>query len=210
MFLVALTGGIASGKSTVCRMFREKGAWILESDLLAREVVKKGEPAWREIVDHFSSSILTSEGEIDRGKLAEIVFSNPEERAFLNRVTHPRIFQLMAERLRGLEAQTQGKGVVILDIPLLVEAKAGGLFHLTLVIDTPPELQIRRLMEDRGCSEEEARARVGSQVSREERLRHADLVIDNRGSLKELEEAVDEAWKEIMARAEAADKRGNG
>lgn len=204
MYLVALTGGIASGKSTVCRFLEEKGARILDSDALAREVVRKGQPAWREIVEHFGESVITQEGEIDRARLAAIVFRDPEERAFLNRVTHPRIFQLMGERLREIEATGHGKGVVVLDIPLLVEANAAHLFHMNLVVDAPPELQVKRLIADRGVSEEEAWARIRSQASREERLRHADLVIENKGSLKELAEAVETAWKEILSRAEKA------
>lgn len=200
MLLVALTGGIASGKSTVCRMLREKGAHILDSDLLAREVVRKSTPAWREIVDHFGECILAPDGEIDRAKLGEIVFTDPAERDFLNRVTHPRIFQLMAEKLQELESRTQGKGVVVLDIPLLVEAGAKDLFHLNLVVDAPPEEQARRLMEDRGLSEQAAWARINAQVSREDRLRCADLVIVNDGSLNELKKAVDEAWLEITSR----------
>ena len=201
MFTVALTGGIASGKSTVCRMLEEKGAAVLKSDDLAREVVRKGEPAWREIVGHFGASVLDEEGEIDRGKLAEIVFRDAGERDFLNRVTHPRIFQLMAQRLRELEENPPDRGVVVLDIPLLVEAGAGDLFQLTVVVDTEPELQLRRLVELRGMQEEEALARIRAQVSREERLRHADLVIDNRGTLEDLRAEVERAWREILERA---------
>ncbi|MBC7254114.1 MAG: dephospho-CoA kinase [Actinobacteria bacterium] len=208
MFYVALTGGIASGKSTVCRLLEEKGAHLLDSDLLAREVVRRGTPAWREIVDHFGREILTPEGEIDRAKLGKIVFSHPAEREFLNRVTHPRIFQLMGERLKELEEGTGGEGVVILDIPLLVEAGAGNLFHLNLVVDAPEEEQARRLVEDRGLSPEEAWARIRSQASREERLRCADLVITNDGSLEKLRRQVDRAWEEIKARSRAGDRKG--
>lgn len=206
LYLVALTGGIASGKSTVCRLLQERGAYILDSDALAREVVRKGQPAWREIVDHFGESILTPQGEIDRGKLAGIVFSDPEERAFLNRVTHPRIFRLMGRRLREVESLSRGEGVVILDIPLLVEAGAAHLFQMNLVVDAPPEIQAKRLVAERGVSEEEAWARINAQVTREERLRHADLVIENRGTFEDLERAVDEAWKEILSRAEKTPK----
>lgn len=208
MFYVALTGGIASGKSTVCRLLEERGAHVIDSDVLAREVVRKGAPAWAEVVEHFGPEILTPEGEIDRGKLGEIVFSDPGEREFLNRVTHPRIFQLMGERMRELERRCGGEGVVVLDIPLLVEAGAGGLFHLNLVVDAPEEEQVRRLVEDRGFSPEAAWARVRSQASREERLACADLVIANDGSLEKLRSEVDRAWEEILARMEARRKSG--
>lgn len=198
---MALTGGIASGKSTVCRMLEEKGALVIETDLLAREVVKKGEPAWHEIAEHFGPSVLDEKGEIDRAKLAQIVFSSEEERAFLNRVTHPRIFQLMFERLRTWERENGGEGIAVLDIPLLVDVKAGDMFDFTLVVDTSPELQAERLISDRGSTADEAWARIRSQVSREERLSFADFVIRNEGGLDELRREVDHAWEVIVSRA---------
>lgn len=201
LFLVALTGGIASGKSTVGRILEEKGAYLLDSDKMAREVVRKGTAGWQEIVDHFGRDILGPDEEIDRQKLAEVVFNDAEERAFLNGVTHPRIFQLMAERLREIEDKTGGKWIVVLDIPLLVEAKAGKMFDFTLVVDASPPTQVERLEKDRGSSAEEAWSRINSQVSREERLRVADLVISNDGSMEELEGEVGEAWEEIRKRA---------
>jgi dephospho-CoA kinase len=203
MFLVALTGGIASGKSTVCDLLEEKGAYILCSDLLAREVVEKGKPAWHDIVDHFGESVLDSNGEIDRARLAEIVFSNPAERSFLNSVTHPRIFQLMYERLQAREAESGGAGVAVLDIPLLVDVKAAGMFDFTLVVDASPEVQMERITADRGSTREEAAARISSQVPREERLAHADHVIHNEGSLDDLRREVDRAWEAILSRAGA-------
>ncbi len=208
MFYVALTGGIASGKSTVCRLLEEKGAHVVDSDLLAREVVRRGTPAWQEIVEHFGRDILAPDGEIDRGKLGEIVFSRPEEREFLNRVTHPRIFRLMSERLRELEERLGGEGVVVLDIPLLVESGAKDLFHLNLVVDTPEEEQARRLIRDRGLSPQEAWARIRSQASREERLRCADVVISNDGNLEKLRLEVDRAWKEIGERMRKSGEEG--
>lgn len=201
MFLVALTGGIASGKSTVCRMLSEKGAFILCSDQLAREVVEKGEPAWREIVDHFGDGVLGPDGEIDRKRLADIVFADAGERVFLEKASHPRIFQRMAKLLRDIDAETGGEAVVILDIPLLVEAKAGDMFDFNLVVDVSPQLQVERLMAERGSSEEEAWSRMDSQVSREERLSCADHVIPNEGNLQKLQNEVEEAWETILTRA---------
>lgn len=209
MFLVALTGGIASGKSTVCRMLEEKGAFVVETDLLAREVVRKGEPAWKEIVEHFGDTVLDSEGEIDRARLAQIVFTDEEERAFLNSVTHPRIFQLMFDRLRAWEEENGSEGVAILDIPLLVDVKAGDMFDFTLVVDASPELQAERLVNDRDSSSEEAWARIRSQVPREERLKHADFVIRNEGSIEDLRREVDRAWETIISRAEASRQGGS-
>lgn len=202
VFTVALTGGIASGKSTVCRLLEEKGACVIDSDTLAREVVRHGTPAWSEIVEHFGDGILLPDGEIDRGKLGEIVFNQPSERAFLNQVTHPRIFQLMMDRLKEFDEETRGKGIAVLDIPLLVEANAGGMFDFVLVVDSSPEVQERRLLEDRGSTREDARARIRSQVPREERLKHADHVIPNEGSLEDLRREVDEAWQVILKRSQ--------
>ncbi|MDY6794277.1 MAG: dephospho-CoA kinase [Actinomycetota bacterium] len=201
MFLVALTGGIASGKSTVCELLHQKGAYIIDSDQLAREVVSKGNPAWRDIVDHFGEKILAVDGEIDRPVLADVVFEQPEERAFLNKVTHPRIFQLISERLKLVEDETGGKGIVVLDIPLLVEANAGKMFDLTIVVDAPPRVQLERLREDRNCTKEKALARINSQVPRDERLQVADLVIENKGSMDELYREVDKAWEVIIERS---------
>lgn len=205
MFVIALTGGIASGKSTVCDLLAEKGAYILCSDLLAREVVRKGEPAWRDIVDHFGEGVLDKEGEIDRARLAKIVFSDPGERSFLNSVTHPRIFQLMFDRLRIRDEESGGEGVAVLDIPLLVDVKAAGMFDFTLVVDASPEAQLERITRDRGSSREEALSRIEAQVPRAERLAHADHVIRNEGSLEDLRREVDEAWEAIMRLA--AEKR---
>jgi len=200
LFIVALTGGIGSGKSTVCSLLEEKGAFVLDSDGLAHEVVEKGKPAWRDIVEHFGEVVLDAEGEIDRKKLAAIVFTDPAERTFLNSVTHPRIFQLMYERLQAREAETKGEGIAVLDIPLLVDVKAGGMFDFTVVVDASPETQVERIIGDRGSSREEAWARIRSQVQREDRLAHADHVINNDGSMESLRCEVDKAWEAILAR----------
>ncbi len=207
MFKVALTGGIASGKSTVCDMLSQKGAFIICSDQLAREVVKKGEPAWKEIVDHFGEEILDPEGEIDRGELAQIVFADENERRFLEKVTHPRIFKRMADMMREIDEETEGEAIIVLDIPLLVEAAAGSMFDFNLVVDSPPVKQVERLMADRGSSEEEARSRMNAQVPREQRLACADHVIRNEGTLEDLQREVDKAWDAISALARATKTR---
>lgn len=201
MFVIALTGGIASGKTTVCDMLSRKGAFIICSDELAREVVKKGEPAWKDIVDHFGSGILDHTGEINRGKLAEIVFADSGERIFLEKATHPRIFQRMADKMREIDAETEGKAIIVLDIPLLVEAKAGDMFDFNLVVDAPPQKQIERLMADRGSTEEEARSRMSAQALREQRLACADRVIHNDGTIEDLQNEVERAWEDILALA---------
>jgi dephospho-CoA kinase len=201
LFVIALPGGMASAKSTLWRMLEDNGAHILESDQLAREVVIKGTPAWQEIVDHFGPQVLGPQGEIDRGRLADVIFKNQEERDFLNRITHPRIFQLMADRLREMEASESGKGIVILDIPLLVEVKAGGMFDLVVVVDASPETQVERLIAQRSMSAEEAWLRIRSQASRSERLNAADVIIRNDGSMEDLRAEVNKAWESILERA---------
>jgi dephospho-CoA kinase len=204
LFVIALTGGIASGKSTVCEMVSRKGAFIICSDHLAREVVEKDKPAWRDIVAHFGDGVLGPDGEIDRAKLADIVFANAEERTFLESTTHPRIFQRMAEIMREIDDETGGDAVVVLDIPLLVEARAGGLFDFNLVVDSSPQLQVERLMSDRGSSEEDAWSRMNAQVPRKKRLAIADLVIRNDGTIQDLQHEVDKAWEAIDALAHQA------
>lgn len=204
MFVVALTGGIASGKSTVCDMLSRKGAFVVCSDKLSREVVERGKPAWKEIVAHFGDGVLDQDGEIDRAKLADIVFADANERIFLEKATHPRIFQRMAETMREIDAETGGEAVVVLDIPLLVEAKAGGMFDYNLVVDASPRVQVERLMSDRGSTEEEALSRMNAQVPREERIACADLVIHNEGSMEDLQQEVDRAWEIIDALARKA------
>jgi dephospho-CoA kinase len=198
LFLVALTGGIASGKTTVGRMLVDKGAFLVESDALARKVVEKGSEAYREIVEHFGESILDPQENIDRAKLGAVVFNDPSEREFLNRVTHPRILQLMASEIERIRVETGDRAIVVLDIPLLVEAGVAGAFDFTLVVDASPETQEERLVRDRGLSREDARARIASQASREERLRVADFVVRNEGSLVDLEREVERAWEAIL------------
>jgi len=198
LFLVALTGGIASGKTTVGRMLVDKGAFLVESDALARKVVEKGSEAYREIVEHFGESILDPQENIDRAKLGTVVFNDPSEREFLNRVTHPRILQLMASEIERIRVETGDRAIVVLDIPLLVEAGVAGAFDFTLVVDASPETQEERLVRDRGLSREDARARIASQASREERLRVADFVVRNEGSLVDLEREVERAWEAIL------------
>jgi dephospho-CoA kinase len=208
LFIIALTGGIASGKTTVGQMLARKGAYVICSDQLAREVVRKGEPAWSDIVGHFGEGVLDPDGEIDRKRLADIVFADADERVFLEKATHPRIFQRMADILREIDADTGGEAIAVLDIPLLVEARAGGMFDCNLVVDAPPQLQVGRLKDDRGSSEEEAWSRINAQVSREDRLACADFVIRNEGTLQNLQDEVDKAWEAVVALARKAGQEG--
>ncbi|OFW55964.1 MAG: dephospho-CoA kinase [Candidatus Solincola sediminis] len=197
MFLVALTGGIASGKSEVLEMLREKGANILDSDEMARQVVQPGAQAWREIHEHFGDEILLPSQELDRDKLAEIIFHDQHQRVVLNSITHPRIFELLAGRLGELQDEVGGDAIVVIDIPLLVEANAEGIFDYNLVVDVLPQLQVERLITERGYSAEQAWSRIRSQASREERAKSADYIVNNNGTFDDLRFEADQAWEAI-------------
>lgn len=178
--LIGLTGGIASGKSTVSRMIRELGLPVIDADQVARQVVEPGQPAWQKIKEEFGEEVLLPDGRLNRTKLAEIIFHDEKKRELLNRITHPYIRQEM-DRQRE-EAQKKHQ-VVVLDIPLLFEGGREKEVDKVLVVYVPEEIQVRRLMERDGISEEYARQKMASQLSLEEKKKRADAYIDNSGSL---------------------------
>ncbi len=196
MLLVGLTGGIGSGKSTVSAMLAERGAEVVDADQIAREVVLPGQPAWHKIRDHFGAGLLRLDGSIDRKALAEIVFDDPAKLGLLNEITHPPMFERIADRLEGARDRDV---IVVLDAALLIETGLAQRVDVLLVVDLPEEVQVRRL-EAKGMPAEQAWARIAAQLSREERLVHADLVIDNSGTVEELAGRVDEAWTELRRR----------
>lgn len=179
MARIALTGGIASGKSAVADMLRERGATIIDSDVLAREVVEPGSVGLARVVERFGPEILAADGSLDRAALGRIVFADEAARADLNAITHPLV------RERALQLEEGASGLVVQVIPLLVEAGLVGGFDTVVVVDVPVETQLERLMARNGFSEEEARSRVDAQASRDERLAVAHHVIDNAGGLDE-------------------------
>lgn len=190
MILVGLTGGIGSGKSTVSARLAELGAVIVDADLITREVQQPGTGVYEAIVDHFGPEVVAPDGALDRQAIADIVFNDPEELKVLNGLVHPAVGVEISERL---QAAAETDDVVVLDVPLLVESGREGLAAL-LVVDLDPEVAIRRLVEQRGFTEDDARARVARQASREERVAKADRVLDNSGSREDLLAQVDEAW----------------
>jgi dephospho-CoA kinase len=202
MLLVGLTGGIGSGKSTVSAMLAELGAETVDADRIAREVVMPGTPAWCKIRDHFGPDVLFPDGHIDRQALADIVFDDPAKLALLNQITHPDIFQRIADRL---EAVHHRDVIVVLDAALLIETGLAGRVDVLVVTHSPKEIQVERLAA-KGMDASRARARIAAQVAPAERLARADLVIDNSGSLEDLARQVDEAWKELQRRL--AEQRG--
>ncbi len=199
MKLVALTGGIASGKSTVARMLRELGAEVVEADTLAREVVSAGSPALRKIVAAFGPEFLLPDGQLDRRKLAELVFSDPAARARLNAIVHPRVRERMLEEVERIRTR-RPDAVVVLDVPLLYDVPLPELESLpAIVVYASPQTQLRRLRARDGLSEEEAERRLRAQRPVREKLAHAKWVVDNDGDLDHTEAQVREVW-EALAR----------
>lgn len=194
---VGLTGGIASGKSTVASMLVELGAVLIDGDALAREVVARGTPGLARVVEEFGADLLTPEGDLDRPALGRIVFADEAARRRLEAITHPLIF----ERYAALEAAAGPDDLVVHDIPLLAESGRADTFDEVLVVDVPTELQVERMVRDRGWTREEAEARIAAQASREDRLAIATYVIDNTGTLEELRRRVEEVHAALVAGA---------
>lgn len=196
MKVIGLTGNIAGGKSSVAKMLEELGAKIIDADLIARMVVERNEPAWREIVEKFGREILNPDQTINRSKLGEIVFGDEEKRMELNRITHPRIIGRIKELVE--EYKKQGVKVVVVEAALIVER--GGLKPLIsdlIVVTADEETQIKRLIERNRLSREEAIARIKSQMPISEKVKHATYVIDNSGTLEETRKQVEEVWGKI-------------
>jgi dephospho-CoA kinase len=188
--VVGLTGGIGAGKSTVSARMAAKGAVVVDADAVVKELQARGTPVFDAIVERFGPEVVGSDGELDRPALAAVVFGDPQALADLNALVHPAVG---AEILRRVAEHQGSDRVVVLDVPLLVESgryQAAGV----VVVDAPLEVAIERLVRDRGMTEDEARARMARQVSREDRLAKADFVIDNTGPPEALDEAVDRAW----------------
>jgi dephospho-CoA kinase len=190
---VGLTGGIGSGKSTVARRLAELGAQVIDSDVLARQVVEPGTPGLAAIAAAFGPGVLAADGSLDRAALAARVFADPELRAVLNGIVHP----LVRERAAALSRAAPADAVVVQDVPLLVESGLAPAFDLVVVVDAPESVRVERLGADRGMSAEDARARIAAQASRDERLEAADYVLDNSGSAEHLLDQVDQLWAEL-------------
>lgn len=196
---VGLTGGVASGKSAVSSRLRDLGAVVVDADLLAREVVAPGTPGLAAVVEEFGTDVLTPQGALDRAALGALVFADESKRRALEAILHPLIRAAGAE----LEAAAPEGVLVVHDIPLLAETGQAGAFDAVVVVDVPVEVQLQRMVEHRGMSPEDARARVAAQASRDERLAIADFVIDNTGDFDDLRERVDEVHDALRARSGA-------
>jgi dephospho-CoA kinase len=190
VLLIGLTGGIGSGKSSVSARLAARGAVIIDADGITRELQEPGQPVFDAMVEAFGPSIVGPDGALDRPAVADIVFSDPEAKRRLEQIVHPEVGRTIAERMVAL-ADTDA--VVVLDIPLLVESGRDDM-AATIVVTVPVEVAVARLVEHRGFREADARARIANQVSNEERLAKADFVIDNGGSLEELDAQVERCW----------------
>jgi len=195
--LLGVTGGIASGKSTVSAMLEELGSPIVDFDQLAREVVEPGEPAYDRTVDYFGGQVVAEDGTLDRKALSDIVFKDMEKRKKLESFTHPAIFERFAERVNGI-AGRDPNAVIQVAVPLLLELNLQYMFHKILVVHIPAEEQVRRLAERDGISSEEAENILKAQLPIDEKTGYADFVIDNRGTLEETRRQVETLWKGIQ------------
>lgn len=196
MLVIGLTGGIGSGKSTVCALLAERGAVVIDTDLIAREVVEPGQPAHGAVLERFGPGVVDATGRIDRPALAEMVFADPSALADLNAIVHPAVRAAVGTRL---EEEAATDHVVVVDVPLLVESASPYPLDAVLVVDCPEELAVARLVARRGMEEADARRRVAAQASRSERVARADFVILNDGSLTDLESKVAQAWSWIRS-----------
>lgn len=194
---VGLTGGIASGKSTVSALLAELGAVVIDADVLAREVVGRGTPGLAAVVAEFGPELLTPEGDLDRPAMGALVFGDATARGRLEAIIHPLVHARAAE----LEARAPSDAVVVHDIPLLAEGGRAGGFDAVVVVDAPAELQMARMVEDRGWTREDAESRIAAQASRDDRLAIATHVIDNTGTLERLREQVEDVYVRLAALA---------
>jgi dephospho-CoA kinase len=200
MLLVGLTGGIGSGKSTAAGMLRARGAVVLSADVFARDAVAAGTPGFARAVALFGPEVVTPDGELDRAKVARLVFADDELRAALERIVHPEVRRLTAE---GIARESDSDRVVVVDSPLLIETGAHRDFPVVVVVSASAPTQIERLVA-RGMDEADARARMAAQMPLEERAAAADVLLDNEGTEAELEAQVDRLWADLSGRAARA------
>ena len=196
MTVVALTGGVAAGKTTVTDILSARGARVIDADILARAAVQPGSPALQGIQEKFGADVLDSTGSLNREALGKLIFHDPDAREALNAIVHPRVRELYEAELSAIQAETPD-AVVVYAVPLLAEARSVSEFDAVIVAHAPEEVRLARLQEHRGFSEEDARARVGSQVSDEARLAMADSVVDCSDSLEETRSAAHELFDEL-------------
>ncbi|HEX2893183.1 MAG TPA: dephospho-CoA kinase [Marmoricola sp.] len=190
---VGLTGGIASGKSTVSAILRELGAVVIDADVLAREVVARGTPGLDAVVAEFGTELLTADGELDRAAMGALVFGDEDARRRLEAIVHPLVF----ERIVALETDAPAGAVVVHDIPLLAESGRADTFDAVVVVDAPQAVQVERMVRDRGWTEADALARIAAQAAPEDRRAIATYLIENTGTREELRRQVEKIYAEL-------------
>jgi dephospho-CoA kinase len=198
VLLVGLTGGIGSGKSTVARLLERRGAVVIDADQLAREAVAKGTSAFERVVQTFGDAVVAPDGNLDRAALAAIIFSDPERKAVLESIVHPEVARRFGERVDELRGTDE---VVIYVSPLLVELGLGPAFDVVIVVTASPHLRVSRVASGRGLTPDDVRGRMATQATDEQRMEVAHILVDNDGSLAELEPQVDRIWSDLAARA---------
>jgi dephospho-CoA kinase len=200
MLLVGLTGGIGSGKSTVARLLERRGAAVIDADQLAREAIAKGTPGFDRVVDAFGGDVVTPAGDLDRAALAARIFTDPARKAALEAIVHPEVARRFGEQL---DAFRRTDRVVVYVTPLLVELGLAPAFDVVVVVTASPHLRVSRVASGRGLSPDDVRDRMAAQATDEQRMKVADVLVDNDGSLAELEPQVDRLWDDLVARAGA-------
>jgi dephospho-CoA kinase len=203
MLLVGLTGGIGSGKSTVARMLEKRGAIVFDADVLARQAVAPGTPGFEKVVERFGPNVLAPGGGLDREALASIVFADPAARRDLEGIVHPEVRRMFAE---GCQEYRDSDRVVVFSAPLLVETGMHTAFDLLIVVSAPVATQIERLMRDRAMPERAVQARIDAQLPLEAKAEVADVLVDNEGTLEDLEAQVDRLWRDLETRARSGPK----
>jgi dephospho-CoA kinase len=193
---IGLTGGIGAGKSEVSKRLAAQGAIVIDADLIAREVVEPGTDGLAEVITAFGPGVLGPDGSLDRARLGDIVFADPQLLARLNAIVHPRV----GARMRELEDTAPPGAIIVHDVPLITENNLADAYDLVVVVDVPPRIQLDRLVRLRGMSREQAQARIAAQAGRDQRLAVAGIVVDNSGSLAELDRQVGDLWAELRRR----------
>ncbi len=200
MLKVGLTGGIASGKSTVCEVFTRMGAMVLDADAVAREVVLPGRSAWTKLRQTFGSEFFCPDGNLNRRRLRKLIFSDPVKRRQVDAIVHPEVMREINRQYQHLSAVAPD-GVFLVDVPLLLEVGAAGRFDRVLVVYVDEYVQIDRLMRRDGLSKKEASQALSAQIPLREKVKLADFVIDNNGTLRETQAQVEGVWRELLALA---------
>ena len=198
MLLVGLSGGIGAGKSTVARLLERRGAVVIDADQLARDAIAKGTPGFDDVVDAFGPEVVGPDGDLDRAALAARIFADPSEKATLEGIVHPEVASRFGQRVQEFRETDR---IVLYVSPLLVELGLAPAFDVVVVVTASPHLRISRVASDRGLSPDEVRSRMAAQATDEQRMEVADVLIDNDGSLAELEPQIERLWADLAARA---------